>query len=776
LVHFQHDLRGKVRHASTGTVFGPRYGLATSTTTDDSGGATPASSTAQRYTDGGLDPVYGLVTAAITDPTGLALTTLTGYETPATGYLRRLSTTMPAGGQTTYAWWGDTENPTAITCPDGTTTGSGSQAGLAKSRTWPVTGRIDTYRYDTLGRSVATAEGSDWTCTSYDTRGRTAKVIYPAAAGARTDTSSYTAANGNPLVSTITETAPGVASTMITTTVDLLGRTVDVVDAVGAHTTTGYDQAGRAFQRATTIAGQTSTVATDFDDVNRPTAVKVTDAASPSGQTVASVTYTDDKATLDPGAVDHVDYPTGVRQTVGRDPWGQTATLTYTKTGSPTITDSVVRSLTGRITTDTLNGTGVTYSYDTAGRLTRATGNTHDYTYSYTYQTGECTGTDQNRNAGADTNRTRVTDNGTVTDLACYDNADRLVTSTAAGTPTYDPHGNTLTVTGASLGYDPTDRHTTTTAGANTDTLTRDPLDRIIETDRNSVAVARYAYTDTTDSPVATITPATGAVTEWLLALPGGVLLTRTATTGTWSLPNIHSDVMATTDNTGTLPTTLTRYDPFGTPQGTAPANLTTVDTYSWLGQHQRPTNTTTSITDMGARPYHPTLGRFLTVDPVPGGSATDYDYVTGDPNNNYDLNGNVCIGRYCIHAPKAMNKAIHWAYENRDTLAGIGAFAMCVGFGGVTCGIAVGLAYTVRAQMRIQQSGFRGAVGANAADGILTAATFGLGQFSQSQHVTNLGPISRIFAKAMFALPAVVNWLGCQASSRARSSGPYCT
>lgn len=42
----------------------------------------------------------------------------------------------------------------------------------------------------------------------------------------------------------------------------------------------------------------------------------------------------------------------------------------------------------------------------------------------------------------------------------------------------------------------------------------------------------------------------------------------------------------------------------------------------------------------MGARPYAPVLGRFLELDPIPGGATdSDYSYVD-DPINAFDLNG----------------------------------------------------------------------------------------------------------------------------------------
>jgi len=42
----------------------------------------------------------------------------------------------------------------------------------------------------------------------------------------------------------------------------------------------------------------------------------------------------------------------------------------------------------------------------------------------------------------------------------------------------------------------------------------------------------------------------------------------------------------------------------------------------------------------MGARPYDPTLGRFLTTDPIDSGSLNNYDYTGQDPVNGYDLSG----------------------------------------------------------------------------------------------------------------------------------------
>jgi hypothetical protein len=59
----------------------------------------------------------------------------------------------------------------------------------------------------------------------------------------------------------------------------------------------------------------------------------------------------------------------------------------------------------------------------------------------------------------------------------------------------------------------------------------------------------------------------------------------------------------------------------------------------------------------MGARPYDPTLGRFLAVDPIDGGSLNNYDYAGQDPINGYDLDGMMTRGESpeCPHGSFAI-------------------------------------------------------------------------------------------------------------------------
>jgi RHS repeat-associated protein len=113
--------------------------------------------------------------------------------------------------------------------------------------------------------------------------------------------------------------------------------------------------------------------------------------------------------------------------------------------------------------------------------------------------------------------------------------------------------------------------------------------------------------------------------------------------TTTFKLTDLHGDVAASASSSPTataLPATY-RSDEFGEPEsGGAPGR------FGWLGGKSRRTELSSGVIQMGARNYIPQLGRFLTPDPVRGGSANAYEYADQDPISNFDIGGEkLCIG-----------------------------------------------------------------------------------------------------------------------------------
>ncbi len=460
-----------------GSQIKPGFYYATKTTVDDAGTGVPASMITETRFDEGIDPVYGVATSTTENPGGLALKTVNGFEAPAVNsLLRRTRRTLPAfatapstANSTTYAYYPTTGTGSSVDNPCTVAIESIPQGAMTKTSqsATPATGSaiITETVYDILGRPVASkyAAESAWTCTTYDARGRVTTVVYPPDTtypSGRTVATTYRAsaipANlGDPFVTKVTDPAGTIISI-----VDALGRLVSYTDVWNQTTTTTYDQAGRTTQ-ASGPAGLFEYV---YDIAGRLTQQKIDTLE------IAVPHYTADSAALDPGRMDYVTYPSGAgkggngtRGDILVDSLGRVRKITWSNIATSTLitSDEVTRSLTGKVLTDSIDGVVTpawTYTYDGVGRLTNAVGSGHNYLYGYA-ATGGC---GANTGAGSNSNRTTLVDNAVTVASYCYDNADRLTSTTQPGYTTpivYDSHGNTTQIAGQTMTFDAANRH-----------------------------------------------------------------------------------------------------------------------------------------------------------------------------------------------------------------------------------------------------------------------------------------------------------------------------
>ncbi len=591
-------------------------------------------------------------TVVTVDPGGLTQTTRTAYD-PITGLVT--STTTAAGGTST------TTPATRRTVYYRATAGSGyaecdlrpewanlpcqvqpgGQAASGPELPVIVT-TYDMYQQTRLVTEKTSAGTLRTTTTTYDGAGRVHETSVAVASGLGTAVpitrNVHEQATGR--LVRVQSVVGGLATTQVVTGHDTLGRQTSYTDADGVTSTTTYDLLGRV---ATSNDGKaTRTYSYDGGAERRGLLTSVTDS---EGGAFSGSYDVDGNLTTET-------WPNGVQVTKETNETGTQVGLTYTKPGClvedcTLYTESVIESVHGQWRERASTLSEQSYGYDQAGRLTTVRDTVG----------GQCT----TRSYGFSTsaNRTSVTEYGPGADGTCqtttsawsrtwaYDTADRVNTAGYV----YDTLGRTTTVPAAdtansaagnvTITYHSTNLVDAITQGGRTTDYTLDVTGERVRswTDNTSGTAVQsvHHYDGDDDSPSWT------QETDDLFTRPlsgiaemAGIFDSESGQVD-WQITNLHGDLVAEVhaDDEGLSRTS--EATEYGTPRNAADVGT---QRYGWLGAKQRAADTPSGIVLMGVRLYNTATGRFLQVDPVPGGSCNPYEYTCADPVNQEDLDG----------------------------------------------------------------------------------------------------------------------------------------
>ncbi|WP_020519736.1 RHS repeat domain-containing protein [Catelliglobosispora koreensis] len=472
---------------------------------------------------------------------------------------------------------------------------------------------------------VRETSGTTWreTTTTFDTAGRVNTVSIDSNDSSDVDvpmtTTLYDATNSQP----VSVTAAGVSTL---TEYDKLGRVVKYTNADGGVTISKFDRYGRPAE----TTDPTGVVTYAYDRAIEPRGMVTSITDSTAGTFTAR--YSPD------GQLTTVGFPGGITRTDKLDTNLEPKAREYRLDGlaDPIYAESIVENAHGQWAEHVYTGGTKQFAYDRLGRLTKTV---HTYDGQCTTRAYEFTGTEGKR-----TNRTAkkiwlASAGGACTDTAgtpsetlsyTYDAADRIT-----GGYEYDAFGRTKVMPGGLTNtFYANDMVASQTLGGTTQSWTLDPAMRLRATTAGSVTKVNH-YDGSTDSPKWI---AEGSAWTRFVESPEGDFAVSTTHLGakTLNATNLHGDVVFTLDlaNPQAGPTAAFDYDEFGIP------TTGNAGRYGWLGGKQRSAEALGGVVLMGVRLYAPSLGRFLSVDPVDGGSANAYDYCYADPINCTDLDG----------------------------------------------------------------------------------------------------------------------------------------
>jgi len=287
------------------------------------------------------------------------------------------------------------------------------------------------------------------------------------------------------------------------------------------------------------------------------------------------------------------------------------------------------------------------YSYDNAGRLatvadTGVTGVCTTRTYAFDADSNRLARRSYPAGAGGACS----TNTSPTTVSHAYDTADRLLGNGVDLGLAYDSFGRITTLPGTDTSaggntpvtstYYDDDLVRSMTQGTSTVTFGRDASGRLgsrVDAVGN-VQIENHYDSPASDSPSWITEQTANTWTRNLSDLAGNLTaIINQAGAINWQLTNLHGNVVASVTGSSARPDALYTTDEFGNPQTATPGR------YSWLGGKQREADTPGGLTLMGVRLYSPTLGRFLSIDPIRGGNANGYDYPA-DPINASDVTG----------------------------------------------------------------------------------------------------------------------------------------